>query len=65
MKNLHMIAHIILVVMGINVGLSLLGLDVVGMVLGVVPILLTIWAILVAASGIYCAYMMITGKCHK
>ncbi len=65
MKNLHMIAHIILVIVGINVGLTLVGFDLVGMVLGVVPILLTVWAILVAASGVYCGYMMVTGKCHK
>lgn len=65
MKNLHGIAHIILVIMGINVGLTLLGFDLIGMVLGVVPILLTVWAILVAASAVYCAYMMVTGKCHK
>lgn len=65
MKNLHMIAHIILVIAGINVSLTLVGFDLVGMVLGIVPILLTIWTVLVVASGVYCSYMMVTGKCHK
>lgn len=64
MDKLHMVAHIILIVMGLNVGLGLLGMDVIGMILGTVPMLLMVWMILVAASAAYCAFLMITGK-HK
>lgn len=64
MDKLHMIAHIILIVMGLNVGLGLLGMDIIGMILGAVPILLMVWTILVAASAAYCAFLMIKSK-HK
>ena len=65
MKNLHMIAHIILSIMGINVGLSLLNIDLVGMVTNAVPMLSMIWVIAVGLSGLYCAYFMVTNKCCK
>lgn len=64
MDKLHMIAHIILVVMGLNVGLGLLGMDVLGVILGAVPMLPMIWMLLVGASAAYCAFLMVTGK-HK
>lgn len=73
MDKLHMIAHIILIVMGLNVGLKLFFMDVIsGMLIlitlpipGITPILLmVVWPILVAASAAYCAFLMITGK-HK
>ena len=65
MKNLHMIAHIILSIMGINVGLSLLNIDLVGMVTNAVPMLSMIWVIAVGLSGLYCTYFMVTNKCCK
>jgi uncharacterized membrane protein YuzA (DUF378 family) len=66
MKNISMISHILLIVSGINVGLGLLDMDVVGMALGSVPLLGTIFAGLVGVSGLYGAYMMLTGKgCSK
>jgi len=52
MKALHMVAYMLLWVGGLNLGLSALGIDVVGMVLGGVG-LTNIFNILVGVSAVY------------
>ena len=53
MKALHMVACILLWVGGLNLGLTALGFNVVGMVLGSMPGLETWFNILVGASAVY------------
>ena len=54
MKGLHMVACILLWVGGLNLGLSALGFDVVGMVLGGLGVV-NIFNILVGVSAVYIA----------
>jgi uncharacterized membrane protein YuzA (DUF378 family) len=67
MKNIGLIAHVLMVIGAINWGLvGLLGINIVSMLLGSIPILETIVYGLVGASGVYAAFMMLTGKaCTK
>ncbi len=53
MKALHMVAFILLVVGGLNWGLSALGWNVVEMLLGSWPMVLKVVYILVGLSAIY------------
>ncbi len=53
MKYLHVIAFILLVVGGLNWGLTGLGFNVVNMILGSVPSLEMIVYLLVGASAVY------------
>lgn len=53
LKALHMAAYIVLWVGGLNVGLSALGWNVVGMVLGGWPMVETWFNILVGVSAAY------------
>lgn len=66
MQHIGKITWVLLVIGGINWGLyGLLGMDLVAMLLGGIPILATIVYALIGLSGLYCAYQMITGKCNK
>ncbi len=60
MKMFHMVAYIILWVGGINLGLSALGFDVVGMVLGGLG-LTQVFNILVGVSAGYIAFTHMSG----
>ena len=63
MKHLCSISWILLIIGGINWGLyGLLGIDLVAMLLGGIPILAMIVYLLIGASGLYAAYGMITKK---
>ena len=63
MKNIEMIAHILLIIGGINWGLAAWAdMNLVDMIFGSIPILAKIIYGLVGLSGLYCAYMMVTGK---
>ena len=53
MKNLHMVAWILLVIGGLNWGLTALGWNVVDMLLGSWPAVTMIVYLLVGASAIY------------
>ena len=53
LKALHMVANVLLWVGGINLGLTALGFNVVGMVLGSMPMLETWFNILVGVSAVY------------
>ena len=52
MKALHMVAFGLLVVGGVNVGLTALNFDVVSMILSAVPGLETVFNVLVGASAV-------------
>ena len=63
MKNIGLITKLLLIIGGINWGLyGLLGMDLVAMLLGGIPILATIVYGLVGLAGLYCAYCMLTKK---
>jgi uncharacterized membrane protein YuzA (DUF378 family) len=53
MKNLHMIAWILLIIGGLNWGLTALGWNVVEMLLGTWPVVVQIVYLLVGISAIY------------
>ena len=55
MKSLHMVAFVLLVVGGLNWGLTALGLNVVYMLLGAWPVVEQVVYILVGLSAIYIA----------
>lgn len=59
MKMLHMVAFILLCVGGLNIGLTAVGFNVVGMLLGSMPSILTVFNVLVGASA---AYLFVTHK---
>lgn len=66
MKHLCAASWILLVIGGINWGLyGLLGMNLVDMLLGGIPILATVTYGLIGAAGLYGAYQMVTGKCNK
>lgn len=63
MQHLGLISMILLIIAGLNAGLvALLGLDVVGMVLGVMPILVKIFYILVGVAAVYQLWLMIKAR---
>ncbi len=53
MKMVHMVAFVLLVVGGLNWGLTALGYNVVNLILGSVPLVEMIVYLLVGASAIY------------
>ena len=53
MKIVHMIAVVLVVVSAINVGLTALGYNVLGMLLGGIPQLAMILSLLIGLSGLY------------
>jgi uncharacterized membrane protein YuzA (DUF378 family) len=53
MKSLHMVAFILLIVGGLNWGLSAFGMNLVNMLLGSWPMLERIVYLLVGASAVY------------
>lgn len=53
MNGLHMVSFILLVVGGLNWGLSALGFNVVELILGTWPIVVTIVYILIGLAAIY------------
>ncbi len=60
MQHIGLISQILLIIGGINWGLyGLLGMNLVSMLLGGIPILATIVYALVGLSGLYAAYGMI------
>lgn len=59
MKSLEMVAGILLLVGGLNVGLTALGFNVVGMVLGGLPMIETWFNILVGVSA---GWLLVTRK---
>lgn len=66
MTKLCMVSFILMIIGAINWGLyGLLGMNLVEMLLGGIPILATITYGLIGASGLYAVYGMITkkGKC--
>ena len=67
MKHLCMISWVLMIIGSINWGLyGLLGINLVEMILGGIPILATVVYALIGASGIYAAYGMATKKgCDK
>ena len=66
MKHIGCIAQILLIVGGINWGLSAwAGIDLVDMIFGSIPMLAKVVYGLVGLAGLYSAYMMATGKCSK
>lgn len=63
MQHLGKITQILLIIGGINWGLSAwAGMDLVAMIFGSIPILAKIIYGLVGLSGLYAAYNMIKGK---
>lgn len=55
MKALHMVAFVLLIVGGLNWGLTAFGWNVVNMILGGIPMVETIVYVLVGLSAIYIA----------
>jgi len=53
MKELHMVAFILVMVGAINLGLTVFGLNLVGVVTNMVPGLGNIFNLVVGASGVY------------
>ena len=53
MKALHMVSFILLIIGGLNLGLSAVGWDVVNMVLGSWPSVVTILYVLIGLAAIY------------
>ena len=63
MQHLGLITQILLIIGGINWGLyGLMGMDLVAMILGGIPILATIVYALVGLSGLYAAYNLVVKK---
>lgn len=63
MQHLGLISLILLIIAGLNAGLvALLGLDIVGMILGAVPILVKIFYILVGVAAAYQLYLLIKAR---
>ena len=59
MDNISMIAHILLIIGGLNWGLyGVAGMDLVNMIFGTIPILAQIIYVLVGLSGLYVLYNM-------
>ncbi len=62
MKSLHMITFWLVIIGAVNWGLTALGYNVVGMLLGSWPTLEMIVYVLVGVSGVYLAFTSMSGK---